>query len=65
MSFDNELVMMNADNEWVVGAAREGAGWRYSASCNGVLWASGWLRCDTEDQVREFALSVGRQAIEA
>lgn len=60
----DDLIMQNVDNEWTVGAAPDGQGYRYTASHIGVLWASGWVRCSTEDDARGIALGVGRIAME-
>lgn len=62
IEYENDLLFQNADNEWIIGLALEGTGWRYTASRNGVLWASGWVRCNDEDAARRAAWSYGLQA---
>lgn len=58
--FTDDFLMINMDNEWTTGVATEGAGFRYSVAKNGMLWACGWLRCDSELEARETAWDVGR-----
>lgn len=57
----NDLLMMNMDNQWQTGVTLEGAGYRFAAVKNGMLWASGWVRCDSEEKARAMAWSTGRQ----
>lgn len=54
----------NMDNEWLVGVRPDGQGFAYAASRTGVLWASGWVRCDGEDAARAFAWDIGKLALE-
>lgn len=60
-SMEPDLDFRNMDNEWLVGVARDGMGFRYTATKQGVLWASGWIRCDSEDYARGAAWALGQR----
>lgn len=62
IEYENDLLFHNADNEWSIGLAREGAGLHYSASRNGVLWASGWVRSSNDEDTARRVWSYGLQA---
>lgn len=58
----SDMDQMNMDNEWLVGVLRDGQGYHYTATCTGVLWASGWVRCDDSEVARRFAWETGQRA---
>lgn len=60
----DDLDFHNMDNEWVTGVMRDGQGWHYTTTRQGVLWASGWIRCEGEDVARAFAWDAGKRAVE-
>jgi hypothetical protein len=62
MVIGENLDFRNMDNEWQTGTRQDGQGYHFTASKNGVLWAFGWLRCDSEEYAREAAWGFGRAA---
>lgn len=59
------LAIENVDNEWSIGLIPDGRGFHFTAVKVGVLWASGWLRCEDGAAIaKDMALATGKLAEE-